>query len=83
MLFKNINFPAMFLGDPNSVGQQCCPNNLYFWRSLHMFLMASLGREPPDRMHISVSQDEGPRSPVSDSSGVSIEISCSGALPRP
>lgn len=48
-----------------------------------MFLMASLGREPPGRMHIRVSQDEGPRSPVSDSPGVSIEISCSGALPRP
>lgn len=48
-----------------------------------MFLMASLGGEPPDRMHISVSQNEGPRSPVSESAGVSIEISHSGALPQP
>lgn len=48
-----------------------------------MFLMASLGGEPPDRMHISVCQNEGPRSPVSESSGVTIEISHSGALPQP
>lgn len=80
MLIKNTNFPATSLGDLDSVGRQWCPKKLYFQKVPQMFLMASLGWELPDGTHISVSQNEGPRSPILESSRVIIEILWSRAL---